>query len=430
MTTFYIFAVLLLLLAILFIWRHFFQRRLYQADQSNMRGQTNKDLYYEHLAELEKDLQEGGIDQENFEFLKQELDRSLVLDMNASDKEAEAKDKKTSFVWPAIMTVFVVAYSVVMYVQYGAHEQVELAQSMPTDHPQGEQSQAQMIIAQLQTLHKEVQDNPDNSNAWFQLGQILTNVGEFDSAFVAFGKVNEIEGEQADILALQAQSIYYKNNRQRNEQVDNLLAKALTLDPNDATTLMLIGMDHFLNNRFTQASQSWQQILDSGNAGSNAPALMEAIKEANMRAEGAPVTGMAEESATMNSENTERSANTGADVAAIALSVSMSDEIMSLMADQADKTVFIYAVASNGPRMPLAAVKVRASDLPYAVTLDDSMSMNGQMTLSMVEQVDVFAVISQSGTPGIKAGDYKGEAKQINVKGAEPLNLIIDSVVK
>ena len=221
---------------------------------------------------------------------------------------------------------------------------------------------------------------------------------------------------------------YYKNNNQRNEEIDTLLARALTIDANDATTLMLIGMDHFLNERFNQAAQSWQQILDSGNAGSNAPALMDAIKEAKQRAQGMSAGSDAVVNADdVTGQANEQPLNT---TAAIDLTVSMSAEIRALMAEQDDKVVFIYAVASQGPRMPLAAVKVRASDLPYQVRLDDSKSMNGQMTLSSVDTVNVFAVISQSGTPGIKLGDYKGEAQQISVNSGQPLNLIIDSVVK
>ena len=40
-----------------------------------------------------------------------------------------------------------------------------------------------------------------------------------------------------------------------------------------------------------------------------------------------------------------------------------------------DDTVFIFARAADGPRMPLAAMKVRGADLPTSFALDDSMAM-------------------------------------------------------
>ncbi|WOH39354.1 c-type cytochrome biogenesis protein CcmI [Thalassotalea fonticola] len=428
MMTLWIITALLLIVAAAIIWQHFFKNSLYSADQSNMRGQTNKDLYHEHLAELEKDLAEGGVDQENFDFLKEELDHSLLLDMNATVKEEQAKDKATSFFWPAIITVFIVAFSATYYIQHGAYEAVELRASQPVNHPQGEQSQAEVVIAQLKNLHKEVQDNPKNADAWFQMGQILTQVGEFDSAFVAFGKVNEIEGEQADVLALQAQSMYYKNKQQRNEQIDSLLDKALMLDPYDATTLMLIGMDHYLNERYVQAASSWQKIIDNGGAGENTQPLLDAINEAHNKAGLTGHEGHDHPEVAQSSETPEQQASTSGP--SFKLNVSFSSQMFAEISKGADKTVFIYATAANGSRMPLAAVKLKASDLPLSVTLDNSKAMSPQMNLSSTEVVNVYAVVSHSGTPGMKPGDYKGEINNVVLKSAVEMNIVIDTVVQ
>ena len=432
MTTLWIITGLLLIAAVAIIWQHFFKSSLYSANQSNMRGQTNKDLYHEHLAELEKDLSEGGIDQENFDFLKEELDHSLLLDMTATEKEEQAKDKATSFIWPAVITVFIVAFSATYYLQHGAYEAVEVRASQPADHPQGEQSQAQVVIAQLKNLHKEVQDNPNNADAWFQMGQILTQVGEFDSAFVAFGKVNEIEGEQADVLALQAQSMYYKNKQQRNAQIDELLDKALLIDPFDSTTLMLIGMDHYLNERFELAASSWQKIIDNGGAGANTQPLLDAINEANLKAGESGHEGHDHEhpQVAQSAEDSAQQASAPVAGPSFKLNVSFSADIFAEISKGADKTVFIYATAANGPRMPLAAVKLRASDLPVSVTLDNSKAMSPQMNLSSTDSVNVYAVVSHSGTPGMKSGDFKGEINNVLLKSAVEMNIVIDTVVQ
>ncbi|KGK00565.1 c-type cytochrome biogenesis protein CcmI [Thalassotalea sp. ND16A] len=435
MTTLWIFTGLFLLLACLILWHHFFKSSLYSADQSNMRGQTNKDLYHEHLKELEKDYREGGIDEENFEFLKEELDQSLLLDMSATAKEQQAKDKQTSLLWPAMMTLFIVAFSAAYYHQHGAYADVELAASQPANHPQGEQSQAQVVIAQMQNLHKEVQDNPQNADAWFQLGQLLTSVAEFDSAFIAFGKVLEIEGEQADVIALQAQAKYYKNKQQRNDEINALLDRALMLDPNDPTTLMLIGMDHYFNEQYLQAASVWQQIIDTGGAGANQGPLLDGIAQARkLASEGGSAGNSArqvnQDSAVVNPQPSGNTVAATAVTASIQVRVDVSAKIISALNQGSDKTLFIYAIASNGSRMPLAAVKAKASDLPMTVTLDDSKAMSPQMTISTVDMVNVLAVISHAGTPGTKAGDYKGEVANVKVSANEVLNLTIDTIVE
>ncbi|TLU64808.1 c-type cytochrome biogenesis protein CcmI [Thalassotalea litorea] len=418
MTLFVIIISILLLVALAIVWRHFLRTSL-KARPQDYRGQTNKDLYHEHLAEIALDLDKGRIDQESFDFLKSELDRSLLADMQATEKEQRSRDKKTSVLWPVIISVFVFGFSGLGYYQFGSW-QLAMNPVAVTEHGAG--SQAEVIINRLKSLHEEVKANPENTDAWFQLGQILTSVGQYESAAVAYQKVIDVEGEQADILALQAQVKYYQNGQQRNDEIDALIAKAKALDPEDASTLMFIGMDHYVNGRFKQAAQHWQKIIDSGRAGVNTQALQEAIDEALASAgDGNKKADAAEEVARQDVVNGGPS---------FTLGVSFSEDVINAMAEQEDKNIFVYAVNSQGPRIPLAAVKIKASDLPMTVVLDDSKAMNPQMQLSGAEQVTIYAVLSMQGTPGMNAGDYKGEIENIEVKGQQQMNLIIDSIVK
>ena len=63
----------------------------------------------------------------------------------------------------------------------------------------------------------------------------------------------------------------------------------------------------------------------------------------------------------------------------VIVNVSLSDELLKKTVNS--DTLFIYARALNGPKMPLALVKMTAGDLPTTVTLDDSVSMMPSMTL-------------------------------------------------
>jgi cytochrome c-type biogenesis protein CcmH len=85
------------------------------------------------------------------------------------------------------------------------------------------------------------------------------------------------------------------------------------------------------------------------------------------------------------------------------------------MAKQAgpNDTVYIFARAASGPRMPLAIVRKQVKDLPATVVLDDSTAMDPAMKLSSMPEVVVVARVSKSGDAIAKAGDLEGTSEPV-----------------
>ncbi len=94
-----------------------------------------------------------------------------------------------------------------------------------------------------------------------------------------------------------------------------------------------------------------------------------------------------------------------------------------------DATLFVYARAASGPPMPLAIQRIKASQLPLTVTLDDSMGMLPTMKLSMFPQVVVGARISKSGNAMAQSGDLQHLSAPLDVHRTEPVDLTIDQTV-
>ena len=111
------------------------------------------------------------------------------------------------------------------------------------------------------------------------------------------------------------------------------------------------------------------------------------------------------------------------------VNVSLASNVQKALMNSEDKTVFIYAIAADGPRMPLAAVKIKASDLPLSIVLDDKQAMTPQMRLSSVDKVHIYAVVSMQGNVGIKPGDFKVEVLDIDVMEKSPINMQISAQV-
>jgi cytochrome c-type biogenesis protein CcmH len=93
-----------------------------------------------------------------------------------------------------------------------------------------------------------------------------------------------------------------------------------------------------------------------------------------------------------------------------------------------DDTVFVFARAAEGPRMPLALMRRQVRDLPLTFTLDDSMAMAPGATLSGAARVVVGARISKSGQAMPQPGDLEGVSAPV-APGARDLRITIDRAI-
>lgn len=282
-------------------------------------------------------------------------------------------------------------------------------------------TEQQQAIAQVKHYKELTEKEPEDSDAWYGLGQALVGVGEFDFAMTAFDQVIRIKGESADILGVKAQAAYYKNDGEIDETVQALIDKALALDPLDPSTNILLGMNNFTANNYSEAIVYWQKLLDSGRENVNVSALSDAISKAKEHL--ALIDGSAK------TNGIDINGGVQAIKPQLTVKVSLSEEILGLISQGVDKVIFVYAVPSDGGRMPLAAIKIYASDLPTTITLDDSSAMVPEINLSSVTQVNLYAVLSKDGGSGIKSGDFKAQVNNISVNGLEPIHLIISSKV-
>ena len=90
---------------------------------------------------------------------------------------------------------------------------------------------------------------------------------------------------------------------------------------------------------------------------------------------------------------------------------------------QPDDTVFIYATAPDS-RMPLAIVRIKASELPFEFVLDDTKAMNPQVRLSDSPTLVMRARVSRSGQAQAQPDDLSAEMTGVK-PGTKGLHLIL-----
>jgi cytochrome c-type biogenesis protein CcmH len=416
---FIIIAFLLLILVV--VWAPFIkQQQSTITIDDTQRDETNVRLYHEHKAEIEKDFQQNNIDDENYQYLLTELDNTLLQDMENQDLENNTPQeiKVLGIVWPVGLSLFILVFSFYLYAEIGTYE--KLSTMTPQAPMQQSASSEQQTVNELKRLMEVTKTEPENSDAWYSLGQLLVNVGEFDGALKAYDQVLRIEGPQADIFGAKAQAVYYKNEQKIDSTVQGFIDQALTIDPNDPSTNILLGMHNFIAGNFQVAISHWQRVVDSDKKNVNKQALLEVIEEAKTRLANPDSKGVKPSEADESTTGPQ-----------LTVSVSLSDEILAKLSQENDRTVFIYAIPADTSRgrMPLAAVKLLASDLPITIILNDSRAMTPQAKLSDVDTVHIYAVVSALGGAGIKSGDFKAELNDVAISTTEPLNLVVSSIV-
>jgi cytochrome c-type biogenesis protein CcmH len=105
--------------------------------------------------------------------------------------------------------------------------------------------------------------------------------------------------------------------------------------------------------------------------------------------------------------------------------VSLAPELQTAVAPT--DTLFIYAQAVSGPKMPLAIVRKQVADLPLTVTLTDAQAMMPNMKLSNFAEVKLLARISKSGNAMAQPGDLIGTIESVATGDQTRHSLVINS---
>jgi cytochrome c-type biogenesis protein CcmH len=248
------------------------------------------------------------------------------------------------------------------------------------------------------------------------LARSYSVLGRFDDALPAYKHADALQPNNATLLADYADAVAAIRGSVDNPESTALVERALAADPAQPKALALAGTIAFDRGDFKGAVERWQKMADSLPADSAMLKQVQAsIAEARQRA-GMPVASPA--------------APQVATKAAAGSSISGTVTLAPALAVQAgrDDTVFVFARAVGGGRMPLAVQRAKVSDLPLAFKLDDSMAMTPTATLSSARQVIVGARISKSGNAIPQAGDLSGEAAPV-APGASGIAIRIDSVL-
>jgi len=425
MTVFWSLAAVMVMVALLFILPPLLRNRELSAVS---RDELNTEVIRTQLAELDTDLAAGKLDEAQYGAARADLEQELLYDLDTRGPAAHAA---RSGRWATLLIIPALPLcAVLLYQQLGSVELIDRLQqarsSQPQPAPQHTPS-ADSIEAMVAKLAERLQQQPDDLKGWVMLARSYNIMKRYSEAEAAYGNALRLGGENADLLTDYADATVMANNGRFNDKAGALLTRALELDPGNLKGLWLAGHWKNQSGAYAEALDYWQQAAAKLPPGSEDAAVI-AQQISNLQAQlgiaAAPVVTTA--AATTNS-GADAAAADGAAAATLSVSVTLDPQLAATAA--AEDTVFIFARATQGPRMPLAIVRKQVKDLPVTVTLDDSMAMMPAMKLSNFEQVDIGARISKSGNAMPESGDLQGIVSPIATQSSETVQVTINSNV-
>lgn len=404
----------LIAVAFFFIWLPVLRQNRTEPMTDADRNAQNVALFKTRLAELEKELDDNNLDQPSFDELKAELEASLLQDVDPEEPQQTVSKKGFPRLLPIFLSVLLPVAALLFYLQWGSSQPLAVALEN-AENPNSPQAMMRAAAQRIEQLKERLEENPEDPEAWFLLAHTFLNLERYVEANEAFAVITQLVGEHPSILSQRAQTLYYMNDNTMTPEAEQLVAKALELDPEDPSALGFVGILAFDRGEYREAIKHWETALNSGKPEVSRQGLQVAIEQAR-----AQLVAQGE-------EPPEPAAvpDTGVEV-----DLSLTPQLASRVND--DTVVFLVAQAVDGPPMPLAAKRLRMADLPLKVVLDDRAAMSPQMTISSMDEVTIRAIVSFGGTAGAQPGDLMGTTGAIKIESGniKLVELKIDQVVE
>jgi len=375
------------------------------------RNAINVAVYRDQLRELEADLRAGTLAQDQYERSRGEIEARLLQDVGTTEAgAARARSERGAIAFAIALP----ACALAIYLLVGNPQAIQIAGT-----PQGPAhgTGQEQVLAMVEQLAARLRANPDDSEGWKMLARSYAAFGRFKEASEAYANAAARVTNDAQLLADYADALAMAQGRTLEGEPEKLIARALAIDPTNAKALALAGTLAFNRKDYAKAAEYWERILPGVAPDSEAAKSVRAnIAEARARAGGAI--------AAAPSPVAPQAQGTGGRISGI---VKLAPALAAKV--EPGDTVFIFARAAEGPRMPLAILRRQARELPIEFALDDSMAMTPAMKLSSFPQVVIGARVSRSANATPQPGDLEGLSAPIKA-GANGVSVVIDSEVR
>lgn len=370
-------------------------------------------IYRAQVDELGRELATRQLSADRHDDARSELERRLVdetVDSAASIPAARSDSALKRSLLAALLLAALPSAAVVLYMRLGDPAAI-VVESGGSGQPAAHLAMQGSLDVVVSRLAARLRQAPDDADGWAMLARSYVVLDRADDAVIAYRRALALKPHDADLLADYADAVATLNGGDLNGEAMQSIDAALAVDPAHLKALALAASAAYDRQDYPLAIQYWERLKAAASPGS-------AIAGQATR----NIEGIKNTPATLTSQRVP-AMTTGVLEVHVRLNPALSART------RPGEAVFVYALATDGSRMPLAVQRMTVGQLPSTLRLDDSMAMTSGRRLSDFDQVIVEAHVSGSGSAQFARGDLIGKSAAVP-KGREVVDVTISDVIR
>ena len=361
---------------------------------------------------LIKQLKDKNLSEEQRKEYEQQLSTILV----------KGGKSQNSFMVLLMVAIIVVPFSFFFYNKLGnpkAVDYVAPTQQQAQASQKGQAPQMSMEEA-IKQLEARLEQNPEDVDGQMLYARSLVSMKKYAQAVKAYRKSNELAPNESVILTELAEAIALaNNNRSFLGEPEELLSKAVELEPNNQKALWLLGMTFYEHKDFAKTNELWTKLYGMMSDEGAKKQLAQQLNDIRGK------LGIQELSST---EKPQVAAN---DKANLSIKINLDEKLKANLKGKR-ALLYIYTKEPTGMPMPIAVVRQPLEQIvkgfPIEVTMNDGNSLQPNRKLSNFDQIKIGARISFTGNAMPQAGDLQSEELVIDLPFTETIKLNINKV--
>lgn len=398
MSEFYLAAVLLLAAAIAVTSFPWWAGRTKKPSDTQTNTLSNTQLIKQRLEELQKEQQQGLLDEDALEHAQRELKLALL-------DEVEPQQQKGASPFPILALGLLLSLGVAGGVYFHSN-QIQGIQDWQAAVERLPELGKRIVLEDDQSIQPEdlqdfalglrsrLAEQPEDAMGWMLLGRVFSAVNKFDSAVQAYNRSLQIDPSHTGTLESYSQALMMRGQEEDIRRAKGLLQRTLQLESDNTHAMGMLALVAAQLGDKGLAIDNWQKLLTF------VPQSDPSYASIEQRI--AELSGVEEGDGGID----ETSTNSNATV--ISISVNLDGKLKDKL--PADGFLFVFAQdASGAVRMPAAVVKSRLAELPITIELSDANAVMPTYKLSQLGETRLVARISVDENVARAAGELQGE---------------------